>query len=274
MKKVLSFFVFLSLVFNVSVFASNVSEIDVLPYDNILSQYVDDSGNVNYKDLKDNSKDLDQFLKNLENYNKEFYNSLDQKNKIAFWINVYNAICLKIVASHYPLSSRAYLSLIYPKNSIKQMPFAFTSYKFWVMRKLVSLSDINKILNKFNDPRIYFALCSTAKSSPMLWNKSYNGWILNRDLDEQIIRFFLNENNFRIDRENNIIYVSSILKDRVDTLMPKYGNDGLKYIKKYSKKELAIINFIFNYVKDSDKDYLMNYFYKIKYVKFNWSLNE
>jgi hypothetical protein len=274
MRKFLSFFVFLSLIFNVSVFGANVSDLDVTPYDNVLSQYVDDIGNVNYKDLKDNLKDLDLFLKNLENFPRESYNALDTKNKIAFWINAYNAICLKITVNHYPISSHAYLSLIYPKNSIKQIPFVFKSYKFWVMRKLVSLNDINKILAKFKDPRIYFALCSSAKSSPALWNKSYNGWILNRDLDEQMIRFLFNENNFRIDQENNIIYLSSIFKDKGNSFIDRYGKNGEKYIQKHNTKELGIINFICNYVKLSDKDYLMNYFYKIKYVKFDWTLNE
>ena len=72
-------------------------------FDGLLRKYVSSSGNVNYKGLKSDVSKLDSYLKILE---KVKVKDLSGRNeKMAFWINAYNAYTLKLIIKNYPLES-------------------------------------------------------------------------------------------------------------------------------------------------------------------------
>ena len=59
----------------------------------------------NYKKLKSNRSNLDLYLLQLKGLKKKNFNSFNEKQKLAFWINAYNAYTLDIVVRNYPLKS-------------------------------------------------------------------------------------------------------------------------------------------------------------------------
>jgi hypothetical protein len=67
----------------------------------ILNKYVKD-GLVNYRELKDDAV-FNKYIEILEN--TEPSNLINRNEKLAFWINVYNAFTLKIIVDNYPLES-------------------------------------------------------------------------------------------------------------------------------------------------------------------------
>ncbi len=66
----------------------------------ILTKYVK-NGLVNYKNLM-SDKRLAVYLEQLSKTNPD---KLNRNEKLAFWINVYNAFTLKVIIDNYPLES-------------------------------------------------------------------------------------------------------------------------------------------------------------------------
>jgi hypothetical protein len=139
-------------------------------YGEVLKLYVDDKGMVDYKSLKTDRAKLDHFSKTIEGISEQRYGLQSKNDKIAFWMNVYNAMTLKAIIDNYPIKSSALISLKFPKNSIRQISKVWKKKNISVLGKKLSLSDIeNKILRKeFDEPRIHVALVCAAVGCPPL----------------------------------------------------------------------------------------------------------
>src|SRR5262245_13745487 len=70
-------------------------------YTSLLQKYVQ-NGRVNYKGLCTNS-DLAKYISYLESSDPE--KITNEKVRLAFWINAYNAYTIKIICDHYPVKS-------------------------------------------------------------------------------------------------------------------------------------------------------------------------
>ena len=68
------------------------------------------------------------------------------------------------------------------------------------------------------------------------------------------------------------MYLSPILKWFADDFVNKYGTE--EHIGKQNKKTSAVLNFIADYLEKSDKDYILAGEFRIKYLRYDWSLNE
>jgi len=150
-------------------------------YDAILKDHVYDTGMVNYRRLKAKPGRLDAFIADISKLNTKSYGKWNDNEKIAFWLNVYNALTLKVIIDKYPIKSSFFRSRIYPKNSIRQIPGVWKKIKFNVMGQDLTLGHIeHKILRKkFDEPRIHMAMVCAAMGCPPLLNQSYTGQKLN-----------------------------------------------------------------------------------------------
>lgn len=207
------------------------------------------AGVVDYAGLK--SEDLgrlDRYLDSLGTVPRETYSRWPQSEKLAFWINVYNAFTVKLILDHYPLKSI---------RSIGFLPGAAFRESFIKLPGLrpapYSLNDVeNEVLRKeFSEPRIHFAIVCASKSCPALRAEAYRG----RDLDVQLddaARGFLNDpTKNRID--GGTLALSSIFK--------WFGEDFEK-----SAGSLAI--FVGRYLALEPGRR-----YEIAYLDYDWSLN-
>jgi hypothetical protein len=79
--------------------AANFSDGD---YAAALKTFVNDQGMVNYRRLKANPQQLNAFVAALGQVDPQVYRGWGDKEKIAFWINAYNALTLKAIIDHYP----------------------------------------------------------------------------------------------------------------------------------------------------------------------------
>jgi len=91
--------------------AQSQSSPDFSPYRMVLARFVDDNGMVDYAGLKANSTNLDQFLDYLANLPPDSEPLWSGPDRIAFWINTYNAFTLKAIIDHYPIQSSFRLGL-------------------------------------------------------------------------------------------------------------------------------------------------------------------
>ncbi len=241
-------------------------------YDKVLHKYVD-QGRVDYESLKKERRDLDLYITSLGDFDKKDYDALNHSEKIAFWINAYNAITLKVIIDHYPITRSGIAGLAFPPSSIRQIPGAWTKIAHRVVGENVTLNKIeHEILRKeFKEPRIHMALVCAAKGCPPLRNEAYTGSRLDAQLDDQAKTFLANSEKFRIDRASGLVNLSPIFDWFGGDFKARYEAGGPSFLK---DKEKAVIGFILSYVSAENKTFFSKDGYKIKHLGYDWSLNE
>jgi hypothetical protein len=234
-------------------------------YDNVLKTYVAD-GLVNYKGLKTAPLELDGYLKNTAGVPEEQFNAWTESQRLAFLINLYNAATLKLIIDNYPVKS------IKDIGNFFKGPWDQPAVKLF--GKTITLNHLeHDILRKqYSEPRIHVVLVCAAKGCPALRNEAYYAEKLDEQLNDQSRRFLLSPAGLGIDHEKKVVYFSSIFKwygeDFIAHYSPKAGFTGL------DKTERAVANFCSEYLASADSDFLSAGGYSVRYLDYDWSLNE
>ena len=243
-------------------------------YGAVLKEFVDERGMVDYKGLKAKRGRLNAYVAAIGKVSNAEYVKWSRQEQVAFWINAYNGLTLKAIIDNYPIKSGLLASLRYPKNSIRQISGVWDKLKFTVMGREMTLDEIEHktLRKKFDEPRIHVALVCAAMGCPPLRNEPYTEAKLNKQLDDQAKKFMAHPEKFKIDRGQKRVYLSSIFKWFDKDFVNKYGpSTGFKG---HDKEEQAVLNFVSRYLSANDAEYLRGGKYKIKYLDYDWSLNE
>lgn len=204
----------------------------------LLKKHVSNKGNVNYKGLKSDWKTLrkyiDQLGKNLPD------NNWSKNEKLAYWINAYNAMTIDLILRHYPIKSIKDI-----KNPWKQ--------RYWQLgEKWYNLDEIeHQILRKMDEPRIHFTIVCASYSCPKLQNEAFTASKLEQQLTSAT-KEFLN------DRERNIISKNSLELSKIFQWFAKdfkQNGDLIDFLNAYTDIEIS------KNAKKQFKDY-------------SWDLNE
>lgn len=240
----------------------------------VLRQHVDDEGMVSYAALKKEPTDLGRFVQALGAVKPETYEKWDAQAKIAFWINAYNALTLEAIIDHYPIKAGLLSGLVYPKNSIRQISGVWDKLKFTVMGERTTLEHIeHKILRaRFNEPRIHMALVCAAVGCPALRHEPYVGDRLDRQLDDQARHFLGDRDKFRIDRSKDVVYLSPIFKWFAEDFVKTYA--PARNLGRHDEQTSAVLYFVSGYLNEADRHYIRSGDFKVKYLDYDWSLNE
>jgi len=209
-------------------------------YAAVLKSYVDDKGMVNYKRLKAQSQKLESFVATMDKLDPNNYSKWNDKERIAFWLNAYNAFTLKAIINNYPIKPNFFKSMYYPKNSIRQISGVWDKITFKVMGKDYTLEQIeHKILREeFKEPRIHMAMVCAAMGCPPLRNEPYTGKKLDQQLDDQSRKFLANPKKFRFDSKKRVLHISPIFKWFADDFVKIKARK--KPFTRYRYKETAI----------------------------------
>ena len=247
---------------------------DYTRYAAVLKTCVDSRGRVDYGALKRTPKNLDAFVSQLAAVEPAQYKNWAEDERIAFWINAYNGLTLKLIIDHYPIQSSFWTSRVYPKNSIRQIDEAWSRRRFRVMGRPMSLDDIeHQTLRKdFDEPRIHMALVCAANGCPILRTEPYAGDRLDEQLRDQTRRFLAEQGKFRIDRAARRVELSPIFKWFGDDFESAYGT--ARRFTHLNRQQRAIANFAADHLPKSDADWLKRNRFKIAFLPYDWSLNE
>jgi len=218
-------------------------------FNDLLSKYVDESGNVNYKGFKEEKSAFKKYLKEIK-ANPPDTNTWTKKDQIAFWINAYNAFTIELILDNYPISS------IKDIGAKLQIPFVNTPWDIKFIEIGGEEYDINNIehniLRKnFDEPRIHFAIVCASFSCPKLRREAYTGEKLEAQLTQQA-------QSFLADNRKNQISQNSIV---ISKIFSWFKGDFIK--------NETLISFLNQYAPvkiSSDAD--------ISYMKYDWRLNE
>jgi hypothetical protein len=166
------------------------------------------NGGMAYAALKREGKpQLSAYLDTLSAACADDYRTWTRAQRLAFWINAYNAFTVKLILDHYPITSI---------RRIGWLPGAAFREDFVPMPGLkggtVSLDDIEHrtLRSDFREPRIHVALVCAARSCPPLRPEAYRGADLDRQLDDQARLFLADPKKNRFDPATNTLYLSSI----------------------------------------------------------------
>jgi hypothetical protein len=244
----------------------------------ILKEFVNDNGMVDYKELRRKRLELRALLQEFNKLDRREYESWPREDKIAFWINIYNLQKLRIITDNYPIKPSSRILTIFYRgtNSIRHIEEKITGHKFLVMDEEFRFSTIEKLFfrSEFDDPRVFFAISSACMSSPPLRNEPYYGHNLSQQLDEQTERFLSSPLAFSIDREKRKVYLSALFQSSW------YGREFIKKFaidrkfKDQSAETRAVLNFITNYISKEGVTFLETGNYTIKYMTFDWTIND
>jgi len=227
-------------------YTSDSRPIDHKLWDTLLERHVTPEGIVDYQGIIADSSQLNAYLDLLsENHPNEQNWSRDQR--LAYWINAYNAFTVKLIVDHYPLQSIKDI-----KNGI---PFVNTVWDIKFIKIESREYDLNNIEHgiirpKFDEPRIHFAVNCASKSCPKLLNEAFVAERLDEQLDRVAHEFIAQDTKNTISRD--ALGLSSIFS--------WYGSDfrsagGVEaFVRKYSQEEIG-----------PDP--------RIDYLDYDWSLN-
>ena len=120
-----------------------------------------------------------------------------------------------------------------------------------------TLEGLEKKLSEppFEEPRACLALISTTHQGPSLRARPYYGAQLDSLLEEQSWIFFKDAGHLRIDRSQNIVFLSPLFEKREKDFLKLYGQtDHFSFL---NPPQRAVLNFVSQHVKPQDRDYLV-----------------
>jgi len=242
----------------------------------ILKEFVDDDGMVDYSELRRKRLELKRLLQDFDELEPSEYKAWPREDKIAFWINVYNIQMLNIIVDNYPIDASRILTLIWGPYSIRHIKGMWTDYKVMVMDEEFILQEIERrfFQKEFNEPRAFLAITYASMSGPRLQNEPYYGYKLEEQLNDQVSQFLSSANGFRIDRDEQTVYISAIFEPtwHGDEFVKKFGID--RKFKNQVPQTRAVLNFVTRYISEQDVSFLEVENYTIKYIKYDWTLND
>jgi hypothetical protein len=236
--------------------------------DQILDLYVRD-GEVYYRALKLERAKLDGYVSAIAN---ESIDKRTPEERLAFWINAYNALVLRTVIDHYPIAGR---SPDYPAKSIRQIPGAFERLPHRVAGRTLTLDQIEQtVLPEFRDPRVYLALGRGAEGSGRLRSEAYTPQQLETQLSEVAGECVTRARCFSFDRTTDKLSVSSIFSWREKEFSDAYADKAPAVFASRSPIERAVLAFISPKLLATEKEYLEKNTFRIAYLPFDWTLND
>jgi hypothetical protein len=243
----------------------------------LLEQYVSPAGLVDYAALQADPEMLTGYLQSLSEVDNAALLAQDGAVQIAFWINAYNAITLQAIIDHYPIpAGGAFGGLFGGGQSITNIDGVWDELQWSVAGQQLTLDAIehNILRKEFSEPRIHFAIVCASLSCPDLRREAYSGLRLQRQLQEQTLRFLNNPSKgLNIDRGRERVSVSAIF-DWFDEDFD-CEEEPLQIAAKLSGKRRSVACFIASQLLPSDprREYLLQENYNLRFLNYDWSLN-
>ena len=237
-------------------------------FDEILDANVRD-GFVYYRALKSERARLDGYIASLANVRLD---TASPQEQVAFWLNGYNALVLRTVIDHYPITPR---TKEYPANSVRQIPGAFERQTHRLAGRTLTLDQVEQtVLPQFHDPRVFFALGRGAVGSGRLRSEAYAPEKLEQQLAETAAECASRAQCVEVDAASNVMKVSSIFSWRRDQFVGAYADRTKTGFAERSPVERAVLAYIDPKMLTAERDLLQKNTFRMEYQPFDWTLND
>jgi hypothetical protein len=215
-------------------------------FDALLKKYVSPAG-VKYAAWKANAADVAAIDKVVAAIAADSPANLGKNDKLAFYINAYNAWIIDLVLKKYPMGSvRDYAPLF----------GIFTSKNIQIGGEKMSFNHLEKdvVIKGLGDARAHFALNCASRSCPSLMASAYDGATIDKVLDQRTKLYMASSLGIATTRNPKLVRVSMIFK-WYDDDFAKAAGSTLAFINKYRTKPLP-----------ADA--------KLEFMEYDWNLND
>lgn len=196
--------------------------VDHSPWDHLLTEHLNSAhpsgiSRFNYKAVGAKDREiLTSYLRTLEETN---IFALDRDEQMAYWINFYNALTVRVVLDHYPVDSIRKISLPGSRRG------PWKAKLVTVSGKVLSLDDIEHGILRpiWRDPRIHYVVNCASLGCPNLADRAYTAFDLETMLD-RAAKDYINHPR-GVDSKGSLLVLSSIYKWYAEDFGE--GKDGL-----------------------------------------------
>ena len=212
----------------------------------LLSEHVDSLGHVNYQGFIDDKEKFHRYLCELEQSAPG--DDWTEEEKLAYWINAYNAFTVELIISNYPVVSIKELGgKLFKVNTAWDIKFIHIGDEVYDLNNI----EHGIIRKDFEEPRIHFAVNCASVSCPRLRNEAYVGSKLDEQLTDQAKFFLANKSKNVVGTENA----------QLSKIFRWFSGDFTK--------NMSLIEFInlYSEVKLTDDT-------EIEYLDYDWNLNK
>lgn len=230
---------------------------------------VDDgkASRVHYAGLARDRAALKAYLDTLSKVAERDFRSWSKEQRLAFLINAYNAATVeKILTRHPDIKS------IWDFGRVFGHPFRDRFIR--LLGREISLDDIEhdmiRVDGAYDDPRIHFALNCAAVGCPMLREEAYVPDQLDRQLEEQTVRFLSHRARNRYNPRTRTLEVSKLFDSS-----PWYGGDFRRGWKGYTSLEQFFATYAVYLTDDpAARKIIQDRKAQIRFMDYDWSLND
>lgn len=176
-------------------------------------------------------------------------NQLGVEDRLAFWINAYNAFAVKGIVDGYS-----------PATLLGRYRY-FIARDYQVGGQAINLYDLEReiMIARFHEPRMHFAIVCASASCPRLQPWAYQGHELDRQLNRVTSEFINDPSRNRFDRSKKVAYLSMIFKWFAADFKARSG---------------SVLGFVKQYVNDvALKEDLLAADYRVEFLDYDWNLN-
>lgn len=212
-------------------------------FDRVLRAHVRD-GVVDYASIQTDDR-FQAYIDYLETADPDSLATRDEK--LAFWINAYNALAIKGVVDG--LSTGSLLARL-----------RFFSADYTLAGRQIDLYDLeHEIIIPFGEPRIHFAIVCASASCPKLISEAYLAATLDLQLERNTRAFINNTSKNRFDTAQKTT--------RISMIFDWFAND-------FEAHSTTVQQYLAQYIDDREiASALRNDEYQIWYLDYDWSLN-
>lgn len=235
--------------------AAQGAGVDHAVLDRLLQEHVSDDGLVNYTAFSD-APQFDAYLASLAEADLD---DMTENERLSLWINAYNAYTIALINRHGERESirniNRILGLLPGKGPWKER-FATVAGRTYTLDEI----EHQIIRERYDDPRIHFALVCAAMSCPPLRQEAYVGGRLDEQLDDQGRRFLAASPDLnRIDASDGTVHLSPIF-DWYREDFPQGTTDLGRFLAQY-------------FPPGPERSLLESGRFEVRHTDYDWSLN-
>ena len=221
--------------------------IDHREFDRLLKKYVNEQGLVNYGAWKQNAADLSALDQYLKQFAGKIDNAAQGNEKAASLTNAYNAFVLQWILKNYPT------------ESIWQLKDSFGGKRNEIGGRNVALNDIEHgTLRPLIGYRTHAVLVCAARSCPPLQRFAYTAQNFNEQDDAAYGAWLAREDLNKFSPNEKKVEISSIFK----------------WLKEDFDKAGGVPKVLGRYAPQPSRDFAAADNYDLKYIPYNWGLND
>jgi hypothetical protein len=216
-------------------------------FNRLLEKYVNEQGLVNYSAWKQNAPDLSA----LDGYLKQFAGKIDNpaqgNEKAASLVNAYNAFVLRWIVSNYPT------------ESIQQLKDSFSAKRNEIGGRKVALDDVEHgTLRPLIGYRAHAVLVCAARSCPPLQRFAYT--------------------TDKFEEQDDRAYRAWLARDDLNKFLPNEKRVEISSIFRWFKQDFdkagGLPKILGQYAPLSVQDFAASGKYDVKFISYNWGLND